>query len=175
MVAVMTTAPPHIAVSASRMTTLSSRADWPVEAFVARLVKLASRGLPAMYRPEQGLFCHHDRPGREGLIHEGVSPRYTAMVLIGASRLGDAEARGLFAGQSPADVCRGLVNRLETSTNLGDVAVAAWAAAANELPCADVAMARAQQLWRVSTDPSTVETAWMRLLRPRTSLPKLAW
>ena len=132
-----------------------------MEPFVRQVVQLALRALPPMFLAERGGFCFKSVPSGTGLAYEGVSRRYTAMVLIGASRLQPALSRPLFAGQSPEDVCGRLVRELQSMSNLGDVAAGAWAAAALGLDCAADAVGRVQQIWRTSTDHPTVEIAWM--------------
>ena len=62
------------------------------ETRVAQLVKLAIRGLEAMYDEEQGLFCHRLKQTPSGNIKEGISQRYTVMTLLGLLR---AEVRGI--------------------------------------------------------------------------------
>ena len=91
---------------------------------------LAAVALPRMYRPDQRLFAFTEKPGPDGLVRHGVSPRYSAIALIGL----DADRR---AGGEPilddADAARILDRLIEcqaSAANLGDAALIAWAATA---------------------------------------------
>jgi hypothetical protein len=128
-----------------------------------------------MFLPDSGLFCYRSRRDGTRLVYEGVSPRYTALVLIGASRINEAAATSLFAGRSPAEVCAGLIESLATTQNLGDAATAAWAAAVSDHPSADAAMEIVERLWLASTDHPTVEIAWMVTALSTGSMPDRRW
>ena len=89
-------------------------------------VELAVRGLPQMVDQRAGIFCHKMKKAAEGLVQEGVSPRYTAMTLLGFHRL---EQNG---GTPPVDskaITERLLSNLDWADNLGDVGVALWAVA----------------------------------------------
>lgn len=91
---------------------------------VRHLVAQAVRGLPQMLDPKSGLFCHTMKKNSEGgLIQEGVSPRYTAMTLMGLHRL---KQKGL---GSPVDI-QPIFERLITDTawieNIGDLGLLLW-------------------------------------------------
>lgn len=90
------------------------------------LVDLAVRGLPQMLDQRSGMFCYKMKKAADGLVQEGLSPRYSAMTLLGLHRL---EQSG---GTSPINV-KTLVERLLSDTdwadNLGDVGVILWLAA----------------------------------------------
>jgi hypothetical protein len=90
------------------------------------LVELAVRGLPQMFDQRAGMFCYRMKKAADGLVQEGLSPRYTAMTLMGLHRL---EQSG---GRSPVRV-KPVVERLLSDTdwvdNLGDLGVILWLAA----------------------------------------------
>ena len=50
---------------------------------VAQLRTLSLKALRGMYRPEAGLFCFSMRRTLKGIVPEGASRRYTAIVIIG--------------------------------------------------------------------------------------------
>jgi hypothetical protein len=90
---------------------------------VQNLVALAARGLPAMFDTKSGMFCHKLKKTAGGLVQEGVSPRYTAMTLLGLHRLQQSGAA------SPTNV-REVFERLLANTdwvdNIGDLGVMLW-------------------------------------------------
>jgi hypothetical protein len=90
---------------------------------VRHLVDLAARGLPQMFDESTGMFCNKLKKSAGGLVPEGVSPRYTAMTLMGLHRL---EQNGL---QSPLGV-RPAVERFLAHTNwvdnIGDLGLMLW-------------------------------------------------
>ena len=75
------------------------RPRWPIysdmqaaRSVINRLRPIALRSLAGMYSPSDRLFAFRVRPGAKGLAREGLSPRYTAITLIGlAEELGRAE------------------------------------------------------------------------------------
>jgi hypothetical protein len=90
---------------------------------VQHLVERAVRGLPQMFNPRAGMFCHKLKKAAGGLVQEGVSPRYTAMTLLGLHRL---EQSGT---PSPVNV-RAVLDRLLANTgwadNIGDLGLLLW-------------------------------------------------
>lgn len=90
---------------------------------VQRLVERAVRGLPQMFNPRAGLFCHKMKKATGGLVQEGISPRYTVMTLMGLHRL---EQSGT---PSPVDV-KPVLERLLANTswldNIGDLGLLLW-------------------------------------------------
>ncbi len=90
---------------------------------VQRLVKRAVHGLPQMFNPRAGMFCYKVKKGAYGLVQEGVSPRYTAMTLMGLRRL---EQIGT---PSPINL-KPILERLLADTgwvdNIGDLGLLLW-------------------------------------------------
>jgi hypothetical protein len=83
---------------------------------IQELNGLAVKGLVAMFHPEKELFCHRLKLTRQGLVREGLSPRYTLMTLAGLRKGEDFglqdpfDCRSILAGllKSPAlDLCFG--------------------------------------------------------------------
>jgi hypothetical protein len=54
---------------------------------VQELISLAVRGLVAMFDKDKQLFCHRLLRTEDGLVREGLSPRYTIMTLLGLREL----------------------------------------------------------------------------------------
>lgn len=68
------TEPTHTRVSSAEPGSTLSKAD---------LCRLAAEGLPPMLDPESQIYCSiYNRTG-SGMVREGLSPRYTLMVLLG--------------------------------------------------------------------------------------------
>src|SRR5208282_6480748 len=54
---------------------------------VRELISLAARGLVAMFDADKQLFCHRLLRTDQGIVREGLSPRYTIMTLLGLREL----------------------------------------------------------------------------------------
>jgi hypothetical protein len=82
-----------------------------------------------MYRPDERLFVFRARRAAGGaVVTEGLSPRYTAITLIGLAGEDAATASAVLAGHGLEDVCDRLIRDVGRAANLGDVALTAWAA-----------------------------------------------
>jgi hypothetical protein len=93
----------------------------------SHLLVLAIRGIESMYDPERGLFCHRLRKTSEGMVREGISPRYTIMTLLGLLR---AQSAGV---QPPVDIEATIDRLFDDNTwidNLGDLGLLLWLCAA---------------------------------------------
>jgi hypothetical protein len=121
---------------------------------------LAVRALRRMYLPEQGLFAFRLRPAGEGTRLEGISGRYTAIVLIGLATEPEESAREVFDGQTSQSVCERLVARLRGVQDIGEVALTLWAARLIEHPSAADALARLRAMTPLIATCPTVELAW---------------
>lgn len=121
---------------------------------------LAVRALRRMYRPDERVFAFRMRMAGDRDVLEGISVRYTASVLIGLH----GESRDLIAealhGHTAEDLCRHLIEQVDSIANLGDVAQIAWAARLFDLPEAKTAMRRLIELDPLSDRHPTVERAW---------------
>jgi hypothetical protein len=98
---------------------------------VDRLLAVARTGLPGMQLPD-GTMCSTRRFSATGLIGEpeGCSLRYTAITALGARHLDIPGQRAILAGRTVGEVCDVLVDRLSSTSSLGDAALAVWATAA---------------------------------------------
>lgn len=90
------------------------------------LLDLALRGLSPMFYADRQLFCYRLHSTAQGLVPEGISPRYTMMTLLG---LHQAEAAGM---ASPFDYDRifgALTHDTEWITCAGDLGLLLWTCA----------------------------------------------
>jgi hypothetical protein len=90
---------------------------------VRQLNTLAVKGLVPMFDSEKQLFCYKLKQTPTGLVREGISPRYTAITLMGLHRLGESGAT------SPIEIKR-VFDVLMTDTgwvdNIGDLGLLLW-------------------------------------------------
>lgn len=131
-----------------------------VKATVGELRSLAIRALKRMYRPEEGMFAFRLRRGKGGLRMEGVSRRYTAIVLIGLASEGEVDASTVLAGRTPQDVCGRLLKDADRMDDLGEVALTLWAARVLGHHGAARALDRLRSLAPDREPYPTVEIAW---------------
>ncbi len=130
-----------------------------------RLIALASRGLPKMYRADRDEFVFtrtftrtNDRVTTQ---LSGVSLRYAAIVALGVSWLPDDDQRKLLGGHRIDDFVALLVERQAASRNLGDIALVAWCAAQIGHPLLPDAVRRLGAFDRRTAAEYTVESAWV--------------
>jgi hypothetical protein len=127
---------------------------------VALLRQIAADALRRMYRPTEGLFAFRLRRSAASDVLEGISLRYTAVVLVALADEPTATSDPILAGHTTADVCDRLINRLRDSTDLGEVALALWAARRLNHPRTRDALDRLRAFDPVSACVPTVELAW---------------
>jgi hypothetical protein len=145
-----------------RRTQLASTDPGSAE-LVTRLLTVATRGLPTMYRPESDQFAFTRAAVGDGTTTElrGVSTRYAAIVALGAQWLTDAAQRTVLSGHDAADFTAMLVRRLPGVTNLGDAALICWAAAQGRHPLLPEALTRLRALDEQPGPRYMVEAAWL--------------
>jgi hypothetical protein len=106
----------------STESTLVKRPD-NIQSVIQRLNALAVNGLVPMFDPEKQLFCFTLKRTAAGMVQEGISPRYTAITLMGLHRL---EQSG---GTSPIDIQQ-VFDVLMADTkwidNIGDLGLLHW-------------------------------------------------
>lgn len=93
------------------------------ETRIAKLMRLAIRGLEPMYDHGRRLFCHRLKRTPSGNIREGISQRYTIMTLLGLLR---AESAGY---RSPIEISAtidALYRNTEWVNNIGDLGLLLW-------------------------------------------------
>lgn len=90
---------------------------------VRELLSLAARGLVPMFDTDKQVFCHRLLRTEQGIVREGLSPRYTIMTLLGLREL---ELAGM---DSPFD-SRVIYASFSRDTNwiqgLGDLGLLIW-------------------------------------------------
>ncbi len=131
-----------------------------VPALLESLRGTSLRGLRRMYLPSEQMFCHCIRRGAAGDVPEGVSRRYTAIVMIGLATESTAAAGAILDGGTTRDLGDRLLSDVERVSNLGDVALTYWATRLHDHPRSDVALERLRQLDPVRGRHPTVEIAW---------------
>ncbi len=146
------------------MQTPSSVRNEDVISTAARWRDLALRALRRMYLPEQHLFAFRLSRGKEGRDGqdklEGVSWRYTAIVLLALVEEGPEVTKEVLHGRTCTEVCDRLIMHARDSMDLGEVALTLWAA--RELGHAHTgAMLERLRQWEPHRVPCpTVELAW---------------
>ena len=126
---------------------------------VMALRALALQGLPGMYDREAGQFVFRVRKSTAGIVREGLSDRYTAMTAIGLAGEDPDAVRRILGGDTLRALVQRLIDRVETTQNLGDASLLAWAG--HVVGCAT------ERVWErvLALDPvgrpyPTVEVAW---------------
>jgi hypothetical protein len=137
---------------------LISSSPRPAE-IVAELGEYATRALAAMYVPEERLFAFRVVRTARGVQREGLSRRYSAITLIGLATA-RASAAAILHGHSLEDVCDRLIGDVDSLTDIGDAALADWAAHAIHHRDSVRARRRLCDLIALSSRQRTVETAW---------------
>jgi hypothetical protein len=128
--------------------------------FIARLRSHALRALGRMYRREERLFVFRHRGSSGGVVAEGLSPRYSAISVIGLAEDRSVHVPSVLDGHDLHHVCGRLLNDVARSTNLGTVALILWAARAADYPDRRWAWERLIELRPVERAHPTVEVAW---------------
>jgi hypothetical protein len=139
---------------------LPAAASTGTAAFLEHLRALAFSGLPRMYRPEEKRFMFRLRRTPDGVVSEGTSRRYTAITLIGLAEEDEAAATRVMAGHTPRAVAESLLAELPQVDNLGDVALALWAAQAVGVADRSAGWDRLAALRPDEGQRFTVEVAW---------------
>ncbi|MGE0480122.1 MAG: hypothetical protein AB7Q17_06575 [Phycisphaerae bacterium] len=127
---------------------------------IRRLRALTPALLARMYVPAEKLYVFRLRRIGADVIAEGRSRRYTAIVLLGLRTESEPDAATALQGDRPQDVARRLLEDAPRMTNLGDVALALWAAAAWELHGLQPAFDRLAQLDPAGAKHFNVELSW---------------
>jgi hypothetical protein len=125
----------------------------------AALRALALRSLERMYDRDAGQFVFCVRKADRGVLREGLSDRYTAITIIGLAGESPEAFQGILGGASLAEVATSLVARTESSQQLGDLALTAWAGALTGCDTARL-WERILTLGADSATHPTVDVAW---------------
>jgi hypothetical protein len=127
---------------------------------VRALRAMALRGLARMYDPAAERFVFRVRRGPAGVVSEGHSLRYTAIVLIGLAGEAEEEGTRVLGGLRTSALCASLVRSVGAVNNLGDVALTLWACRALRHPDWERALRRLVELRPLEGARPTVELAW---------------
>jgi hypothetical protein len=143
-------------------TTLTVEVSQDLQGTTRRLIDLAARGLVPMFDERAGLFCYKLNGEGEGLVREGLSPRYTAMCLMGLKRL---EQSGVKSPIETQPVLEGLLSKTEWADNIGDMGVLVWLCsqlAPERLNELDTRIGVRHALYRLAdvSKGQTMELAW---------------
>lgn len=138
------------------------RADWSPATgpFVEQLRATSLRGLARMYDSRTRTFVFRLRRTPGGIVQEGLSPRYTAITVIGLAGRPATDVAAVLGYHSCRDVYARLVDEVAHGNNLGDVALTVWAGG---LIGANVGQTAAQisALQPLDTPRPVVEMAWL--------------
>ncbi len=131
-----------------------------VSEIVCRLRSTAIHSLARMYRPQERLFAFRLRKDGRTEVLEGLSPRYTAIALIGLAGEDRHIASEVLADHSREEVCGRLLAGLDDSRDLGEVALTAWAARILRHSNASRAVEILRQMQPASGTYPTIELSW---------------
>ena len=127
---------------------------------VGELRAMSFRGLARMYLPEERAFVFRLRCTDQGIVSEGRSRRYAAIALIGLATETAEDCAVALRGHTPHDPLNKLAEEVDGVTNLGDVALATWAAQALKSPHQEKFWKRLHTLASADKPQPTVEVAW---------------
>ena len=131
-----------------------------VSEIVRSLRSIAIHSLSRMYRPDERLFAFRLRKNGNDEVLEGVSHRYTAMVLIGLADESPEVVKQVLGKHSREDVCERLLQDVDKMNNLGDVAITTWAARALDYAKASSAIEALQRMEPRRRPYPTMELSW---------------
>lgn len=134
-------------------------------ALLHELRERAVRLLARMYLPQEKLFCFRLRRDETGgnpprHVIEGISLRYTAIVLLALAREDSTLSEQIFGEHRIDQVLDRLIETALTSDELGSVALALWAARAWKREDADRLLEHLRKFDPLTGSHPTVEVAW---------------
>jgi hypothetical protein len=121
---------------------------------------IAMHALRTMYTPREGLFVFRWKKGPNGMVYEGLSRRYTAIVLIALAGEESSLSESILSGQTPHGVYRRLEQSMAAAPTVGDVALTLWACCALNLSDRRRSREMLRGLLQHSVGCPTVEAAW---------------
>lgn len=131
-----------------------------VSDIIRQLRGMAVDSLARMYCPDRQLFAFTLRKRGRREVPEGVSRRYTAIVLIALAIEDPQIAAEVLGGHSPEDVCTHLLEELDDMKDLGEVALTTWAAGALGHSKASAALQALRRREPARRSYPTVELSW---------------
>ena len=127
---------------------------------VFQMRSIAVHALRGMYQPREGLFVFRKKKGPSGIIYEGLSRRYTAIVLIALAGEKSDLAEGILRGQALGNVCRRLEQSVLAAPNVGDAALTLWACCVLNISDRHRIREMLRDLFQRGGGCPTVEAAW---------------
>jgi hypothetical protein len=94
---------------------------------IRELISLAVRGLVAMFDTDKKLFCHRLLRTEQGIVREGLSPRYTIMTLLGLKEL---ELAGMDSPFDTQAIYACFIRDTNWIQRIGDLGLLIWLTAA---------------------------------------------
>jgi hypothetical protein len=129
--------------------------------FVRDLRELAIAALHRMYVPSDHLFVFRLQRQEVGIVSRGLSPRYTAITILGLAKETQDIIEFALHGDSLSLVCDRLIRTVIARDNVGDLALTLWAAHELGYPKLDPLRERLLSLKPLVTACPTVEFSWV--------------
>jgi hypothetical protein len=142
-------------------------------ALLLRLRAMSVRGLARMFNPAEEMFAFRIRRTAYGVAQEGLSPRYTAISLLGMAHLAGDDVARILKGSTPEEVFSRLIERVVQQASLGDVALTLWAAAESGVSSLEPLVARLKALEPAEREHTVVELSWALSALSHAALPEL--
>jgi hypothetical protein len=90
---------------------------------VRELVSLAARGLVTMFDRDKQMFCHRLLRTEQGMVREGLSPRYTIMALLG---LREMKLAGMDSPFDTQAIYTSFIRDTSWIQGIGDLGLLIW-------------------------------------------------
>lgn len=129
--------------------------------FLAKLRTLSVEALHRMYVPSEQLFVFRLQREGDGVVPQGLSPRYTAITLLGLVNEAAEAIEIALHGDTLLSVCDRLAQTVVSRDNVGDVALALWAASKLGYADPDPLRERMLELEPLDAACPTVELSWV--------------
>lgn len=150
----------QVAIDSPRISRIAE-VDPSLAELIRRMLGISRKSLPEMFRRNERCFAFtRIQDASDRLQLRGESSRYGAIVLLGVRWLDEESQRAILGGDTVSAFCERLMRATEGCTNLGDLAVVAWAAAELDHPRAEEAIQRMLRLADDQGEGFTVELAW---------------
>lgn len=133
----------------------------PDSGFVSKLRTLSIEALHLMYVPSERLFVFRLQREGDWVVSQGLSPRYTAITLLGLVNETPEAIQIALHGDNLLSVCDRLAQTAISRDNIGDVALALWAANMLGYASPDLLRERMLALGPLDGPCPTVELSWV--------------
>lgn len=122
---------------------------------------LSIQALHRMYVPSEQLFVFRLQREGQGVVPQGLSARYTAITLLGLVSEAPEAVQVALHGHDPLSICDRLAQTVISRDNVGDIALALWAASTLGYPNLEPLRDRMQALRPLDGYCPTVELSWV--------------